>query len=33
MGEEKIQEEGELAGIPMTPESKNTYMVVYLKEI
>lgn len=29
MLDKKIQEEGELAGIPMTPESKNKHMVVY----
>jgi hypothetical protein len=29
MCDKKIQEEGELAGIPMVPESKNIYLVVY----
>lgn len=29
MCDKKIQEEGELAGIPMTQESKNKYIVVY----
>lgn len=29
MCDKKIQEEGEMAGIPMTPESKNQHLVVY----
>jgi len=32
MYDEKIQVEGELAGIPMTPESKNKHMLIYSKE-
>ena len=32
MCDQKIQEEGELAGIPMTPESQNKHMVVYFRE-
>lgn len=32
MCDEKIQKEGELAGIPMISESKNKHMVVYCKK-
>ncbi len=32
MYDEKIKEEGELAGIPMTPESKNKCMLIYSKK-
>lgn len=31
MHDEKIQEEGERAGIPMTPKSKNIHLIVYTK--
>jgi predicted nucleotidyltransferase len=32
MYDKKIKEEGELAGIPMTPESKNKHMLIYSKK-
>lgn len=33
MYDKKIQVEGELAGIPMTTESKNKYMLIYSKAV